>query len=80
MSSTKGLNNLRATAEKERDDLAAQIQRIGAGLWQNLATTMAASQANPGELLLVSRVQTAASMYETWVAVVDGTSRTENDQ
>jgi len=74
MSRTKGLNNLRATAEKERDDMAAQIQRIGAGLWQILATTITASQANPGELMLVSRVQTAASMYETWAAVVDGTT------
>jgi hypothetical protein len=75
MSDTKGLNNLRATAEKERDEMAAQIERIGKGLWQILATTITASQALPGEELLLSRVQTAASTYETWVAVVDGDDR-----
>jgi hypothetical protein len=75
MSSTKGLNNLRATAEKERDEVTAQIERIGAGLWQILATTLTAAQTNPGELTLISRVQTAASMYETWAAVVDGDDR-----
>lgn len=75
MSSTKGLNNLRDNATRERDELAAQIQRIGAGLWQNLATTITAAQALPGEITLISQVQTAASMYETWVAVVDGDDR-----
>ncbi|MFG3340570.1 hypothetical protein [Glycomyces sp. NPDC048151] len=75
MSDTKPLNNLRAAAEKERDAMAAQIERIGAGLWQILATTITAAQTNPGELTLISRAQTAASMYETWVAVVDGDDR-----
>jgi hypothetical protein len=74
MSSTKGLNNLRDNATRERDELASQIERIGKGLWQHLAGAIAASQAIPGELTLISRVQTAASMYETWVAVVDGDS------
>jgi hypothetical protein len=75
MSDTKGLNNLRATAEKERDELTGQIERIGKGLWQILATSIVAAEALPGEEPLLSRAQTAASMYETWAAVVDGDDR-----
>jgi hypothetical protein len=75
MSDTKGLNNLRAAAEKERDDLTGQIERIGKGLWQVLATTIVAAEAQPGEEQLISRVQTAASMYTVWANVVDGDGR-----
>jgi hypothetical protein len=72
MSDTKALNNLRDTAQRERDRATEQLERIGRGLWQILAATITAANAQPGEITLVSRVQTAASMYETWAAVVDG--------
>lgn len=72
MSSTKALNNLRNTAERERDEVTSQLERIGAGLWQIAAATALAANSNPGELTLLSRAQTALGMYELWTAVVDG--------
>lgn len=72
MSDTKALNNLRDTVAQERDAAVRQVERIGAGLWQALATATLAADANPGEERLVSRRQTASGMYAVWCAVVDG--------
>jgi hypothetical protein len=56
----------------EAGELERQLERIGAGLWQILATTISAADANPGEATLISRCQTASGMYAVWCAVVDG--------
>lgn len=79
MSDTKAINNLRDTADRERDDAADQVERIGKGLWQILATAVVAAESCPGEERLISRVQTATAALTLWSAVVDGDrNRTES--
>ena len=72
MSATKPVNNLRDNAVRERDEVVSQMERIGRGLWDIVATTAVAADANPCEVTLASRLQTALGMYELWAAVVDG--------
>jgi len=61
-----------ASLQLEVEDLESQVERIGRGLWDVLATTAVAADANPGEITNLSRLQTALGMYELWCRVVDG--------
>lgn len=61
-----------ASLQLDVEDLERMVERIGRGLWDVLATTAVAADANPCEVTLASRFQTALGMYEVWAAVVDG--------
>ena len=61
-----------AALQLDVEDLESQVERIGRGLWDIVATTAVAADANPCEVTLASRLQTALGMYELWAAVVDG--------
>lgn len=61
-----------ASLQLDVEDLERMVERIGRGLWDVLATTAVAADANPCEVTLLSRFQTALGMYEVWAAVVDG--------
>jgi len=61
-----------ASLQLDVEDLERMVERIGRGLWDIVATTAVAADANPAEVTLASRLQTALGMYELWAAVVDG--------
>lgn len=61
-----------ASLHLDAEELERQVERIGAGLWEALATAVVAAEALPGEPRLVSRVQAYAGALAVWSAVVDG--------
>ena len=61
-----------ASLQLDVEDLERMVERIGRGLWDIVATTAMAADANPGEVTLASRLQAVLGMYELWAAVVDG--------